>query len=523
MKKDINAKDNLNIIITYVLPVVLIHIILYKGICWISTLSFSSYEKDIISLELIKRIIRTVYLPILILATILIFRKTIFISWGKFEKGKTVRLFVVLSAIIIAWYYSTYSYNFYFDQSHIADRILLILFVLAIYWKPIFVFPFLLILFSVIFQFESFLGYPTAASPFLLTRVLILFLAFLIYRILFKKFFVSIFLFLLCCLIGTHYFTPGFGKLNSEWIFNNHINYLLAATYTNGWLSFLDHQTISSFVEFLDNFNVPLRIFTLIIECGVLFLFFHLKYVRFIFIGAIIMHLGIFLYSGIFFWMWISLLIIVLVLFLKKDLPINNIFNKYYFIAGFILIGTGKFWASAGGLNWHDSPLSYTYKIEAETKDGEVLQLPPNFFSSYEFQFIVSNFKYLNDDKRLPIIWGATDNFTSNYLNKERTVEEIFKYEEQKGKIYKKESSKEIFIDFIKTFVSNRNKNLEANRPFLKFVKAPSLYWSFPYNSTFSINKEIRAINVNEVTTYFTKEEGYREIRHKKIIHIKIY
>jgi hypothetical protein len=522
LSKSSDDSKNLKSIITYVLPIVFAHFVLYKGLCWMSTLPFGAYYKTSISLELLKKVFQNIYIVIGFTAAIAIFRKKIFIAWSSFEKGKTIRFFIFITAVILAWYYSTYNYNFYFNQSHFFDRIILVLLAFAIYFRPLFILPFVLLLFSIIWQFESFLGYPTAASPFLLTRVLILFLAFLLYKLIFKRFQLSIFLFLLFCLIGTHYFTPVVGKLNSEWIFNDHINYLLAATYTNGWISFLDVSSISALIEFLDNFNVPLRAFTLIVECGVLFFFFHLKYIRYILIFAIVMHLGIFLYSGIFFWMWILLHSTILTLLLKKDLPINTIFNKYYFIAGFLLIGFGKFWASAGGLNWHDSPLSYTYIIEAETEEGETVELPPNFFSAYEFQFTVSDFKYLNQEKRLPIAWGATDNYVSNYFNSERSTKEIFEYEKERGKIYHKDASKKLFIDFMKTFIGNRNNNLTAENNFLKYIKAPALYWSFPYNSTFKVKKKITAITINEVTSYYTKTEGYMEIRHKEILHLKI-
>ncbi|WP_178989429.1 hypothetical protein [Winogradskyella schleiferi] len=522
LHKDPDQSKKINSIITYVLPIVCIHFTLYKGLCWISTIPFDSYYNDNISFELLKRVFQNPYLLVFFVATVAFFRKKLFIPWTSFEKGNTVKLVVFITAAILAWYYSTYNYNFYFNQSHVFDRVALVILACAIYWRPLFILPFITLLFSIIWQFESFLGYPTAASPFLLTRVLILFLAFYIYKLIFKRFELSIFLFLLCCLIGTHYFTPAFGKLNSEWIFNDHINYLLAATYANGWLSFFDALSISKFIGFLDHFNVPLRALTLTIECGVLFFFLHLKYIRSILISAIFMHLGIFLYSGIFFWMWIILLLTILTFLLKKDLPINNIFNRYYFITGFLLIGLGKFWASSGGLNWHDSPLSYSYIIEAKTEDGEIVKLPPNFFSSYQFQFVVSDFKYLNEEKRLPIQWGATDNFTSNYLNTERSKKEIFNYEKEWGKVYQKDASKKEFIDFITTFISNRNQNLAVENDFHKYIKAPALYWTFPYNSAFKVNKKITALTINEITTYYTKIEGYREIRTKEMLNLKI-
>ena len=522
LKKDPHRNQRLKSILYYVFPVVIIHFVLYHGIYRIGTLPIDSYFNDSIGLELLKRIFQNIYIIIAFIIAIAVFRKKLFLSWTSFESGKIVKRVVVIIALILAWYYASYDYNFYFNQSHLFDRLLLVCFALAIYYRPIFILPFLLLLFSIMMQFASFPYYSTGISPFLLIRILILFLAFVVYKLLFKRFELSIFVFLLCCLIGTHYFTPGYGKLNSEWIFNDHINYLIAATYPNGWLSFLNESSISSFIQFLDTFNGPLRVFTLIVECGVLFFFFHLKYLRVILTCAIVMHLGILMYSGIFFWMWILLHLTLLFLLFKKDLPIHNIFNRYYFIAGFFLIGLGKFWASAGALSWLDSPLSYTYIIEAKTEDGEVLNLHPNFFSCYDYQFSLGNFKYLNEKPRLNIVWGATDQSTSHYLNSERSVKEIFEYEKEKGKVYQKEASKKIFIDFIKTFITNRNNNLAAENDYIKYIKAPALYWTFPYNSTFNVKQKITELTINEVTTYYTKHEGYRKIRTKEMLNLKI-
>lgn len=519
-KKDPDQNQRLKSILYYVFPVVIIHFALYKGLYSIGTLSIDSYFNNSISLELLKKILQNIYFIIVLIIAVAVFRKKLFLSWTSFESGKIIKRVVVIIALILAWYYSSYDYNFYFNQSHIFDRVLLVCFALAIYYRPIFILPFLLLLFSIMMQFASFPYYSTGISPFLLIRILILFLAFVVYKLLFKRFELSIFVFLLCCLIGTHYFTPGYGKLNSEWIFNDHINYLIAATYPNGWLSFLNESSISSFIQFLDTFNGHLRVFTLIVECGVLFFFFHLKYLRFILTCAIVMHLGILMYSGIFFWMWILLHLTLLFILFKKDLPIHNIFNRYYFIAGLFLIGLGKFWASAGALSWLDSPLSYTYVIEAKTEDGEVLNLHPNFFSCYDYQFSLGNFKYLNEEPRLNIVWGATDQSTSHYLNSERSVKEIFEHETENGKIYKDEKSKQIFVDFIKKFIGNRNKNLKGEDNYTKYLQAPELYWSFPYDLPSKVNQKITEVTVNEITTYFTENEGFKIIRKKKVLHL---
>lgn len=521
LKKDPHSRQKLRSILTYVLPVIVIHLILLKVTYALSSIPFDSYYKSSISLELLAQTIESKKTFILSFLFLIVFFVGFRLSWNHFENGKTLRKVILITALILGWYYATYDINFYFNQSHLGDRLLLILLAATIFWKPIFIVPFLILLFTIIFQSNYLIGYSGAASPFLLTRVLNLFLAFIIYRLLFKKFKFSIFMFLLCCLIGSHYFLPGLGKFNLEWILNDQISYMIPGAYNSGWLSFISEESISNFIRFFDRLDLPLRGFTLLVECGVLFFFCHIKYMRFVFTGAIIMHLGIFIYTGILFWMWILLLILVLIFILKKDFAYDTIFNKYFLIASIFIIGAGKYWTSAGALSWHDSPLSYSHIIEAKTENGNIVKLPSNFFSAYSYQFASSDFKFLNDEPRLPIVWGATNKSTASYFNLEHSLDEVFHYEKEKGKIYKNESSKQIFIDFLKTFIANRNRS-NKNSKSLLYVKAPDLYWTFPYNTSFKINERITEIKISEITSYYTFNEGFQKIRTKELLNLTI-
>ena len=499
-----------------------IHFALYKMLIRISTLPSESYYNSSIGFELLKQTAKNIYLIIPVVIGIVIFRKKLGTTWSSFEKGNILRSVIFITALILAWYYGTYNYNFYFDQSHAFDRVLLFLLAFTIYYRPIFVIPYLLLLLSIMLQFATFPNITFGISPFLLVKTLILFLAFAIYKLIFKRFEISVFVFLFYCLVGAHYFAAGFGKLNTEWILNDHISYMMAATYANGWISFYDETTVSGIIGFLDKFNAPLRAFTLFVECGVLFFFIHRKFIRLVLICAIIMHLGIFVYTGIFFWMWILLHLTALFFLFRKDSRMDAIFNKYYFILGFIIIGLGRYWASAGALSWNDAPLSYSYIIKAKTEDGKIHTLPPNFFSSYDYQITSSNFKYLSKEARLPIVWGATDSEISSYFNIERSKADILEYERSKGIMYHNESSVEIFVDFISKYVEHKNKGLDTKMNYLKAFQAPALYWTFPYYSSYDIKQKIKEVRIEEITSYYKKSEGYITLRTEEVLHIPI-
>ena len=57
-----------------------------------------------------------------------------------------------------AWAFSAYDYNFYFDQTHYVDRLLLIAFAMLVLVHPGFVLPFLLEAIAIAYQFHHPLG-----------------------------------------------------------------------------------------------------------------------------------------------------------------------------------------------------------------------------------------------------------------------------------------------------------------------------------------------------------------------------
>ncbi|HFA47623.1 MAG TPA: hypothetical protein ENJ95_01240, partial [Bacteroidetes bacterium] len=61
-------------------------------------------------------------------------KKNIACKWEVFNHGKSVRFLVVLATVILAWVFSTYDFNLYFNQGHYIDRLLLLGLVLLVYW-----------------------------------------------------------------------------------------------------------------------------------------------------------------------------------------------------------------------------------------------------------------------------------------------------------------------------------------------------------------------------------------------------
>lgn len=504
--------------------VLLLYLILDRVLMKITNLPFENYQEPFIYFAFLKHIFASWYILLLIGSALILFlfRKNLFCSWPDFPKGKLIRFLVITAAGTLTWVFVTYNYNLYSNQGHYFDRLLLFIFLLLTYWRPIFVLPYLTILLPIIWQFTALRGFSFAV-PFLPIHVLILFSGFFLIYLFVKKLPIADFVFLAGCLMATHYWTPGFEKLTPNWILYDQVYFLLPATYANGWLGFLDSQTISSITQKLGSFNVPLKMLTLMLEFGSMFFFLHRHSVKFFLSGWAFWHVGIFFVTGIFFWVWIFLDIAFLFLFLKKDgISTLPIFNLKYLIVSIILIISGSFWSRPAVLSWFDVPVTYTYRFEAETEGGKTYKLPPKFFAPFDFQFTVGSFAFLDNKPLISIIWGASpESNIGKQIMKLDSDKQLFSFEEKNGKVHLDEKSKEAFNLFIKQYIKNWNKRF-SNQTFLSYIEAPRFLWTFPTSANFKPSKQtIKRIKVIQVMSFYNNGK-YSEIRETMVNEISI-
>ena len=500
-----------------------LYVMLDRVLMSITRLSVSSYREEFIYLGFLKQLFTT-YHAILIVPVIMLFlrfSKRLMAPWTIFDRGNWLRFLVVLAAGLLTWVYTTYDYNLYLNQSHIIDRMLLLVLFLLVFWRPVFVFPFLTVLLSIIWQFDLFSGFYWAA-PFPIIRIILVFAAFFLFNVLTKSAHITDFVLLAVSMFMSHYWVPATGKLNGWWLFHDQVHFLLPATFANGWLSFLGIEVISTLTQKLALFDWPIRALTIITECGIIFFFWRRKLSLVLMGGCILLHTGIFAVSGIFFWKWMIIDVAFIILFLRSDafasLPV---FQKPHLIASIILIAGSTFWFRPGGLSWLDSPLNYTYRFEAITTDGKLYTLPPGFFAPYDFQFTLNSFRYITKEPVLPVIWGATgDRAMLSWLQKPRTPEQIFDYEKAKGKIYYNENKTARFDDFIYQTILHWNQRLTKDLG-LPTIPAPRLLWTFPTSPGFDPELPIERVNVYQVTSYFSQGR-YAEIRRKPVYKVSV-
>lgn len=505
-----------------------------------SILPANSYHHPSLVLELGQRM-GVAGLSALVMLSLLLARFGSLLSpWQALEHGQRIRYLVIFLAGLIAWPLTTYGYNFYFDQGHNLDRALLLLLWLGLWWRPAFIYPFLLLAFTLLWQFkEPTLGGTILAHKLQVLHVLNLFAAaFGIHAISgYRK--TDSFVFLSCCLVAAAYWLPAYAKLQIDWLSHGHLYRLPMAAYAHGWLAFLDPQQIVTFAKSIAWLDWPMRIAVILVEAGCLLFLWRRSLSITLLIGVIIFHLGVFALYGFLFWTWILLDVALLVL-LWRDLKNQHwlIYTREHLIISVVLIGLCSLWVKTPALAWLDTRLSYTYKIDAITDNGDKFTLSPTFFAPYDDVFTMASFSYLNRDHQVLVgPYAVTANTKiADALNIATTPQQIFALEQDVrqqghgGWGYHQQRAAG-FYEFIRRFVANHNarasarasasKNSDLSWLNLSWLSPPRQFWSQYGEQPTTDNSPIRQIIVREVTSLYD-EHNLQIIRDHTLARITI-
>lgn len=443
-------------------------------------------------------------------------------NWKDLSNGFYLKVITLVSCGVLTWRFFTLEQNSFFDQPYYFDRILMLAFALLLYFRPMFILPFLLILLPFVNQIEALQGYSWAIAS-LPIHLLVLTLTVLFIYSFHRNATINEFFFISFCLVAAHYWYPGFGKLRPNWILYDNIPFMLQANYANGWLGFLEPETISSLYSYIKYFNWPMKITALFFEVGSIFAVWRKGLAKVFLFGWIALHIGIFALSGFFFWVWIVIDATLLLLFYLKrnDIDLGE-FSVKRAVVGSILIITGAFWTHPTKLAWFDMPATYSYRFEAETEKGRKVWLAPRFFEPFSYQFTLGSFRYTSNSPNLSITLGAgstsNESVQSLYL---KSPKEFLDFEKKFGKVFKNQQSFDQLESFIKEFVENRNdRSGKAFPPAL--LAPPPYFWIFRGTDEIESGDKIKIVTVYQVTAFYS-QGVYDEIRTTKLHEIVIF
>lgn len=477
-------------------------------------------------------------LILFILAPIFIYRLT----WEKLidKNFISIKYFILFILSIYAWGVITLDYNLYFNQAYHLDRIiLLILFILS------FRFPLALVYFTILsLIFFNQVSYPNLECDFPkvyvyikpLLEVLILFIVFMFVKKIYKKLSILAFFIVVLCFHASNYFIPGLGKvLLSEqyidWIWVNDLGNILIAKYSQGWLATLiDIDTMQIIVSWVSYFTVPMQVFAFLIQTIVLFIFINKRFSVILFISFELLHLGIFMASGIFFWRWMLLNFAIVYVIQNLDTEhIKKVFNYkiMLFTMPFIMLGYGFF--HSYWLAWYDTPLNNFHKVYAITDDGEKYEVDINLFAPYDRAFYRNT---LNSFIDIPLKsrWDTTN---QNIMRELTTLslqdtnsslkKDIFTFEQKYGQNEFNLDEQEKTIKFIKIFFKNFNTYKDKKIIWTYFSPVRDMYRLFDWDKPLDDKIKIAEIEIIFYKNFYDHHQNKLiSLEKKSLIKIKI-
>ena len=429
----------------------------------------------------------------------------LFAGWHELEDGRALRWLVLGVTGVAAWALSCYARNLYLDQLHVADRMLIIALWVAIAWRPILVLPFAIAATAVGGQFVVPLGFISWTEMGVVLRFPVLFGAFWIVRAVTRSRRSDVFVFAWCCLLAATYWTSGLGKLRVGWITHPHVDVLLLGAYANGWLAFLEAQTVVRAARLVASLAVPLMLFTLVVECGALVMLWRRWSMVGFFLLATAFHLGAFALTGIFFWKWIVIDGMLLVYLLRDHrLARLPIFTPSMFALSVLVILASPLWVPSENLTWFDTPLTYALELEGVDARGTSHTLPAGFFRPYAEAIVLGVAGAAPPHAKLTRGMGVTmDRSTAEALAAAHSPEEVFALEATREAARADPTARAALDDFLGAYAANARCASERDPGILRLIGVPRHLWTFPLDARLPCGVVLERVRVFERTTFF--------------------
>ncbi len=445
--------------------------------------------------------------------------------WSAVEHGGRLRMVSGVSLALLAWSFSTYEYNLFLDQSHAGDRLLLVALACLALWRPIFVFPFLAVLMPVVQQFGQPLGGYLWPVDLLPIRVLVVSSVAWVFFGLTGRRASNDWALLLSCVVAVSFWYPGMLKMQLHWWAHEQIAYGLSGAYTQGWLAFLEPETIASATGMLLPINLPMVVGTLCLEAGALFLLWRRGFARTLLVAWMLFHCAAFGLYGFYFWKWLLVEASCFQL-LRRGGP--AIFERRHFVAAFVLIASGPFWlAGSPNLAWYDTPISTAYRFEAVGDDGRSYTWLPSLFAPFSDAMTMGGLDYLSHEPRLTGPYGVTGSLgvlrgalecpsaaevpkLRSRLDREGLLPH--RYDEDKAKT---------FDDFVNRVLTRRNRD-GGNDHWWHALTPPGTLLSLRSGEVYADQSPVRQLNVRQVTYFYSRSEGYRQVESELVRTVEI-
>lgn len=137
---------------------------------------------------------------------------------------------------------------------------------------------------------------------------------------------------------------------------------------------------------------------------------------RYYWLAAAFLHVGIFAFSGIFFWKWIVTDVAIYWFLSRSGLEIHKQIwsHKLGLLFGVALLWFSLdrvyFWPQTG-VAWYDSRVLEHYSFIGVDRDGEKHRIDPLSITPFDTRFIQGDFGYVTREKTLSRTMGTTGDY----------------------------------------------------------------------------------------------------------------
>ncbi len=425
--------------------------------------------------------------------------------------GGYVREIVGVLVVTCSWAYACMPYNYYYDKLHLYDRVLIVGLALGAIWHPLFIAPFLAVVLVFVYQLQYPLRLYSYTDKQPLFDLLNLCSCFLYVRVMAPSTSSSRYLFLSLCVMGAYYFAPGVKKIRIGWVRDERLHYLLLAARDNGWLSWLGTEKLQAVAAFVERMNPVLLGFVMAVELGALLMVLTANVAVILLAGAVILHAGIFVVSGILFWKWIivDLTLVTSVLLLSQG-GRQEVFTIQLFLLSLVLIGLSAYWLRPRSLAWFDTSLSPVFRFRCQMEDGSECEVIPTQMTPYDFPLTQGRFYPLAQTPILTRTYGcAIEAHDLRVIEGAQSAEELRAIIDKWGRTVGGDTGGYAYtVRFLQGYFGNLNRHVAKGRrlgggPLGKFRPPLHIYTGHVLSlPPFDGSQQIRRIHVSFVYSW---------------------
>lgn len=427
------------------------------------------------------------------------------LDWSRIDSSGGLRWPILATAMALGWAYAGHRYNYYYDQSHLWDRLLIVSLMFGILRSPLLI-PFFL--FEVLVsraQFDHPLSARIPIGDEMPVRVLGIIVGCALWNGLldglavfrskdwakpFQKWLAPAriqthaLVFSILCMIGFYYSVAALGKMMLganplDWLRDSHMEYLFMSSHLNGWLSFLSEARALEMAEWVRMFHLPIAVMTLTFELGMAFILVRQRGTLLILAAISAMHCGIVVTSGIIFWKWLTLDLAMLVwLWLRREnREIRRMYSGPNAVLSLVVIGGLIAVFSLNQFAWWNTRWTMLYEVEVIDDEGEVYRVNHADFSPYTLFDLYKP----SDRKNHTYAFGMTIVQEVAEFFEEADSETLKRFGSgAPGRVFGRGTTPaaRIFSDFMTRHFRNRNEHPgKTVAPF--FLPAPALHNRF--------------------------------------------